>query len=124
MKLVNIELAKKLKSLGFDRVCTNVSIDSEIINTLSGYSESCYYVNSDFKNTDDFTIPDVYQVFDWLLVEKRIFIETIHNPLHGYNWSLSFLDTKEEIYPFKGYIENYPEAIINATNWLIKNNKI
>lgn len=130
MKRVESWVAEKLKNIyGFNECCTlyfDVE-EKEIINTLDGYSESCYYYNSDFNNSENYTIPSVSQVMEWILKKKKLFIdirtrrntETKKYQVDFY-WILENLENGEISYSCKKLNNSYEEALNNAIEYLIK----
>lgn len=125
MKRIEPWIAEKLKNVYKFNECCTLYFDveeKEIINTLDGYSESCYYYNSDFNNSNNYTIPSVSQVMEWILKEKSIFVDIRFSETEKkFYWTLENIMTGEKSYPCKEMKKSYCDSLEDGIEYLIKN---
>ena len=116
-KLVSLEVAYKLKDLGFDWQC-RYSID---ISDNKEYTNGLYNTNKELESINRINTPELWQVNKWLRDVQLIFIDISVDQTTSpkYSYETSFLDIRwnplnRSKFLYRTYEEALEEAIIES----------
>lgn len=119
-KLVSLEVAYKLKDLGFDWQC-RYSID---ISDNKEYTNGIYNTNKELESLNRINTPELWQVNKWLREVQFIFIEISVDKTTSakFFYKISYLDVEWKFVDISKFIySSYEEALEEAIATSIKN---
>ena len=122
---VTFEIAKKLKDLGFNEPCIN-AINSHGCTYLNGWLEylgdsgDIFFTQYDLKD-GDYLLPNIYQVMDWLITEKKILITPYSQSMESWQYRITIPHQQLKDGVFGEDFASYKDAVMDAISYVLDN---
>ena len=122
---VTFDIAKKLKELGFNKPCIN-AINCHGCTYLNGWleyledSDDIFFTQYDLKD-GDYLLPNIYQVMDWLITEKKILITPYSQSMESWQYRITVPHQQLKDGVFGEDFASYKDAVMDAISYVLDN---